>query len=168
MLLKYALWVAKDCHMQICYQQKIYSKPKFNTHPLNDGGIGHDHRTQIILTIQNIHAQIQEFSSGGVQVNLTKKALTTFFFFLVLSSFYRSQMVNFKENYHFSRFQTGSNIFQGGGGVQLLIPYRNPYNLWFSRGGGGGLWTPCPPSPPPPPPPPLWIRTWYQSTQGCY
>ena len=38
-----------------------------------------------------------------------------FFFFLVLSLFYRSQMVNFKEIYHFSRFQRGSNIFQGGG-----------------------------------------------------
>ena len=30
----------------------------------------------------------------------------------------------------------------------LLIPYRNPYNLWFSRGGGSG------------PPSPLLIRTW--------
>ena len=95
------------------------------------------------------HAQIQEFSSGGVQVSLTKKALM--FFFLVLSLFYRSQMVNFKENYHFSMFQRGSNIFQGGptfsrggGCVQLLISYRNPYNLWFSRGG------PDPLSPPPP------------------
>ena len=60
-------------------------------------------------------------------------------------------MVKFKENYHFSRFQRGSNIFQGGGGptfsrgVQLLIPYRNPYNLCFSR----GVRTPCPPPPPP-------------------
>ena len=34
--------------------------------------------------------------------------------------FNRSQMVNFKEIYHFSRFQRGSNIFQGGGGVQLF------------------------------------------------
>ena len=34
-------------------------------------------------------------------------------------------MVNFKEIYHFSRFQWGPNIFQGGG-VQLL------------PGGGGG------------------------------
>ena len=59
-----------------------------------------------------------------------KKALTTCFF-LVLSLFYRSQMVNFKEIYHFSSFQRGSNIFQGGGGgptfsrggVQLLVPY---------------------------------------------
>ena len=25
-------------------------------------------------------------------------------------------MVNFEENYHFSRFQRGSNIFEGGGG----------------------------------------------------
>ena len=52
-----------------------------------------------------------------------------FFFFLVLRLCYRNQMVNFKENYH-----STSNIFQGGptfsrGGVQLLIPYRNPYNL---------------------------------------
>ena len=47
-------------------------------------------------------------------------------FFLVLSLFYWSQMVNFEENYNFSRFQRGSNI-----------------DLWFSRGGGGG-----PPDPP--------------------
>ena len=35
-----------------------------------------------------------------------KKALTTFFLFcfLVLSLFNKSQMVNFKEIYHFSRF----------------------------------------------------------------
>ena len=37
-------------------------------------------------------------------------------FFLVLSLFYRSQMVNLKEIYHFSRFQRGFNFFQGGGG----------------------------------------------------
>ena len=55
--------------------------------------------------------------------------------FLVLILFYISQMVNYKENYLFSRFWRGSNIFQGdptfsrGGGVQLLTPYRNPYNL---------------------------------------
>ena len=64
----------------------------------------------------------------GNQVNLTKKSNVSLFFFLVPSLFYRSPMVNFKENYHFSRFQRGSNFFQGGG-VQLLIPYRNPYNL---------------------------------------
>ena len=60
-----------------------------------------------------------------------KKALTTIF--LVLSLFYRRQMVNFKESYRFSRLQMGSNFFQGvqlfPGGVQLLIPYRNPFNL---------------------------------------
>ena len=76
--------------------------------------------------------------------------MTTFFFFvffLVIGLFYRSQMVNFKENYHYSRFQYfpgGSNFFQGGptfsrgGRVQLLIPYRNPYNLGFFRGRGWG------------------------------
>ena len=60
-----------------------------------------------------------------------KKALTTIF--LVLSLFYRGQMVNFKEIYRFSRLQIGSKFFQGvqlfPGGVQLLIPYRNPFNL---------------------------------------
>ena len=59
-------------------------------------------------------------------------------------------MVNFKEIYHFSRFQRGSNIFQGGPtfsrwGVQLLIPYRNPYN-YITCDFPGGVRTPCPPS----------------------
>ena len=80
-----------------------------------------------------------------------KKALTPFFFFfffLVLSLFYRSQMVNFKEIHHFSRFQRGSNIFQGGPtfsrGVQLLIPYRyrNLYTCDFPGGGGYGPLSP--------------------------
>ena len=78
---------------------------------------------------------------GGPGQSGKKSSDNVFFvlFFLVLSLFYRSQMVNFKEIYHFSRFQRGlhfpggggvSNFFQGGGGgVQLLIPYRNPYNL---------------------------------------
>ena len=74
-----------------------------------------------------------------VHVNLTKtktnsdSVVCLFFFFaclLVLGLFYRSQMVNFKEKYHFSRFRRGSNFFQGGGGGGgLLTPYRNPNNL---------------------------------------
>ena len=77
---------------------------------------------------------------GGVHVNLTNKSSDSvvclfFAFFLVLGLVYRSQMVNFKEKYHFSRFRRGSEFSRGvqlfpGGGVQLLIPY-------FSRGGGG-------------------------------
>ena len=61
-----------------------------------------------------------------------KKALTTFFiyffhyFFLVLSLFNRCQMVNFIEIYHFSRFQRGANIFQGGGGVSNFFQGRGP------------------------------------------
>ena len=101
-----------------------------------------------ILTVDKhgTDARIQEFSSGGEGPGQSdKKALTMTF--LVLSLFYRSQMVNFKEIYRFSRLQMGSNFFQGvqlfPGGVQLLIPYRNPLNLWFSRGG---------PYPLPPPP----------------
>ena len=88
----------------------------------------------LILTVgkHGTDARIQEFSSGGEGPGQSdKKALTTFF--LVLSLFYRSQMVNFKEIYRFSRLQMGSNFFQGDqlfpGGVQLLIPYRKPFNL---------------------------------------
>ena len=92
----------------------------------------------------------RNFRQGG-QVSLTKK-LWQLFFFLVLSLFYRSQKVNFKEIYH----RGGAQHFPGRvqlfpEWVQLLILYRNRYNLWFSRG-GGGVRTPCPP--------PLWILTW--------
>ena len=72
------------------------------------------------------------YQGGGEGLGQSdKKILTTIF--LILSLFYRSQMVNFKEIYRFSRLQMGSNFFQGvklfPGGVQLLIPYRNPFNL---------------------------------------
>ena len=86
---------------------------------------------------------------GGVHVILTKKALTALFvgfllgffaFFLVLGLVYRSQVVNFKVPEGVQIFTGGYNFFQGG--VQLLIPYRNPNNLWFSRGGPD----PLPPS----------------------
>ena len=93
----------------------------------------------VLLSTQNIccmtpnkHARIQEFSSGGSRSVWQEKTLTKFFFFfLVLSLFYRSKMVNFREIYHFSSiFQGGGGpTFSRGGGVQLLISYRNPYNL---------------------------------------
>ena len=96
---------------------------------------------------------------GGGQVSLTKKALffspqlmTTFF--LVLSFFCRSQMVDFKENYmyHVLRFrrgsnnsQGGSNFFQGegGGGSNCLFPIENHITCDFPGGSR-------PPVPPPP------------------
>ena len=80
-----------------------------------------------ILTVgkHGTDARIQEFSSGGEGPGQSdKKALTTIF--LVLSLFYRSQLVNFKEIYRFSRLQMGSNFFQG---VQFF-----PGGPTFSRG----------------------------------
>ena len=54
-------------------------------------------------------------------------------------------MVNFKEIYHFSRFQRGSNIFQGGGGSNFfqggsncLFPIETHITWDFPGGGGGG------------------------------
>ena len=101
------------------------------------------------------------FFVRGVRVNLTKKALTMFVF-LVLSLFYWSQMVNSEENYHFSRFQRGSNIFQGGGanffqgggGSNCLYPIETHITCDFPGGGGG-----------PDPLNPLWIRTCYLDQQ---
>ena len=73
---------------------------------------------------------------GGGPGQSDKKALTMIF--LVLSLFYRRQMVNFKEIYRFSRLQMGSNFFQG---VQLFQGVSNclfpieTHLMRFSRGG---------------------------------
>ena len=67
-----------------------------------------------------------------------------FAFFLVLGLVYRSQMVNFKEKYHFSRFRRGSNFFQGGGGggSNCLFPIETQITCDFPLGGPD----PLPPS----------------------
>ena len=70
------------------------------------------------------------FVSGGPG-HLTNKALTTLF------SISKKTII-----FQGSR---GGPTFSGGGGVQLLIPYRNPYNVIFQ-----GVRTPVPP---------LWILT---------
>ena len=56
---------------------------------------------------------------------MTKEALM---FFLVLSLFYRSQMVNFKEILSFVKVPEGVQHFPGEGGGGHLFP-----------GGGGGV-----------------------------
>ena len=93
---------------------------------------------------------------GGGPGQFDKKRSDNVFFvvFFVLNLLYRSQMVNFKENYHFSRFQRGSNISRGGvqlfpGGSNCLFPIGTHITCDFP-GGGGGVRNPCPP---------LWIRT---------
>ena len=80
---------------------------------------------------------------GGVQVRLTRKALTTFFFFFFFF-FFSPQLILQKSNGQIQRnlsffkvpegvqhFPGGGGVqhFPGGGGVQLLSSYRNPYNL---------------------------------------
>ena len=95
---------------------------------------------------------------AGVHVNMTKKALTALFvclclffafsFFLVLGLFYRSQMVNFKQKYHFSRFRRGSKLFQGvqlfpGRGSNCLFPIKTQITCDFPGGVGPD---PLPPS----------------------
>ena len=84
---------------------------------------------------------------GGGGPGLSDKKSSDNVFFLVLSLLWSC---NFKEIYHFSRFQRGSNNFQGGG------------SNFFQGGGGGsnglfhiekhmtcdfrgGVGTPCPP-----------------------
>ena len=60
-------------------------------------------------------------------------------FFLVLSLFYRIPMVNFKENYNFSRFQRRSNIFKGWSnfferGYNCLFPIETGITCDFPGG----------------------------------
>ena len=139
-------------------------------------------KTRTFKEIDYMYSPIQRFSCckkpkyacadpgifvRGVQVSLTKKKKKKssdnvffffFFFFLVLRLFYSSQMVYFKEIYHFSRdrggptfSRGGSNFFQGGGGgvSNSLFPKETHITCDFPGGGR----TPCPP--------PLWIRTCY-------
>ena len=69
-------------------------------------------------------------------------------------------MINFKEIYHFSRLERGSNIFQGGGGggptfsgggggggSNCLFPIENHITCGFPGGGGGGSGSLVPPPP---------------------
>ena len=68
-----------------------------------------------------------------------KKSSDVFFFFFSPQLILQKSNGQFQRNLLFFKvpegvqhFLGGSNFFQGGGGgggVQLLIPYRNPYNL---------------------------------------
>ena len=111
---------------------------------------------------------VVKVGGGGGLRQSDKKALTFFFFFffffffllffLVLSLFYRSQMDNFNDKYHCSRFRRGSKLFQRGGGgvsnffqgVQCLFPIETLITCDFPEGG-------------PDPLSPLWIRNWLRS-----
>ena len=94
-----------------------------------------------------VHSNFRR-GGGGVQVSLT-----TFFFSpqLIL----QESNGQLKENFHFSRFERGSNIFQGvqlfpggGGGSNCLFPFETHITCDFPGAGGGSG-----------PPVPLWIRT---------
>ena len=75
----------------------------------------------------------RNFRRGGPGQS-DKKSSDNFFFFSPQLILLKSNG-QFQRNLSFSRFQKGSNVSGGGGGpifsrgVQLLIPYRNPYNL---------------------------------------
>ena len=73
----------------------------------------------------------------GVQVNLTKKALTTFF--------------KVPEGVQDFQGGGGPTFSRGGGGSNCLFPIETHITFDFP---GGGVRTPCPP---------LWIRTWAPS-----
>ena len=75
--------------------------------------------TEFSKNLRELHAPIQEFSSGRVQVSLTKKALTFFFFFFFL--FFSPQLIlqksngQFQRNLSFFKVPEGVQHFPGGG-----------------------------------------------------
>ena len=81
-----------------------------------------------------LHARIQEFSSGGggVQVSLTKKALTTFFFLFV---FFSPQLIlqrsngQFQRNLSFFKVPEGIQHFPRGGGSNFSRGVPIAYSL---------------------------------------
>ena len=83
------------------------------------------HGEYIWLSTSNTCGDPGIFARGS-RLDCQKTALTTFFFStqLIFQFYSGLSMVYLKENYNFSRFQRGSNIFVGGGG---------------GGGGGGGV-----------------------------
>ena len=67
---------------------------------------------------------------GGPGQSDKKSSFLFFFFFFFFSSAYSSEVkwLISKKTIIFQGSR-GVQLFPGGGGVQLLIPYRNPYNL---------------------------------------
>ena len=108
---------------------------------------------QTVYTIHIIHikhAWIQEFSSGGVQVSLTKKAQTFYFSQLILQKSngqFQRNLLFFKVPEGVQHFPGGSNFFQvgggGGGGSNCLFPIETHITCDFP---GGGVRTPVLPS----------------------
>ena len=89
-----------------------------------------------VLTFYPTCADPGIFVRGGVQVSLTKKTLARFFFFspqLILQQSNKWSIS--KKSIIFQGSRGGPTFSRGGGptfskgGVQLLIPYRKPYNL---------------------------------------
>ena len=90
----------------------------------------------------------RNFRQGGVQVRLTKKALTFFFFFgpqLILQKSngqFQRNLSFFKVPEGVQHFPGGSNFFQGGGGSNCLFPIETHITCDFPGGSG----PPVPPS----------------------
>ena len=84
-----------------------------------------------------IHARIQEFSSGGgvgVQVHLAYKKSSDNVFFFIFILFSPPLILQKSKKTIICQGSSGFGTFSRGGsnfsqGVQLLFPYKNPYNL---------------------------------------
>ena len=87
---------------------------------------------------------------GGVEARRPENSLDNVFFFFNSSTYFTVYRVDPMVFYY--RGEEGVQLLPGDGGVQ-----RNPCNLSFSRGGGGGEGGPEPLTP-------LWIRTWGRQT----
>ena len=89
------------------------------------------------------------FVRGGPGQADKKKLWHRFFFFKSLAYFTEVKWSISKKSITFQGSRGGPTFSRGvqlfPGGVQLLIPYRNPYNLWFSRGGPDPLSPPLDP-----------------------
>ena len=79
------------------------------------------------------HARIQDISSGGGPFQSDKKS--SYHVFLVLSLFYRSQMVNLQKSIIFQGSRGGPTISRGGGS-NCLFPIVTPIACDFPGGSG--------------------------------
>ena len=123
-----------------CAPPYLYTWNIWNPHSRNPGPTPPPqvHRTCRFIGHMPRSRNFRQRGGGGGGSD-KKKALTTLLFFFVFC-FFSHQLILQKSNGHFQRnlsffkvpiFSRGGQLFPGG--VQSLIPYRNPYNSWFSR-----------------------------------
>ena len=115
---------------QMCILNTAFSTQR-DTHPSQHTMSGHYRPASEMPSMRGSRNFRRGGGGGGPGQSDKKSCGNVFFFFfsLVLSLFYRSRMVLFKEDHHFSRLLEGVQHFPGGGGSNFFQGGPIAYSL---------------------------------------